>query len=204
MIPREAPPVPRVAREPQRQPGRLRVAALLRAGAEVIAEHGFEAATMAEIATRAGAPIGSLYRFFPNKNALADALMQKYRELIDEAFARIEASHASSSVEAFADALLFSLSELRGETQAAVVALIDARSGYSAERSGFTTAIRAHVVRALQRRAAHLDADKAENMARILVQNMKMMKSLRPDDDAGAIAELRAMTRLYLANQLGD
>ncbi|HXM07797.1 MAG TPA: TetR family transcriptional regulator, partial [Candidatus Acidoferrum sp.] len=56
----------RVAVEPQRRPGKLRVAALMEAGAAEIAERGFEGATMAAIAARAGAPIGSLYRFFPN------------------------------------------------------------------------------------------------------------------------------------------
>ena len=55
----------RSALEPQRRPGRLRVAALLEAGAAVIAERGYEAATMAEVAARAGAPIGSLYQILP-------------------------------------------------------------------------------------------------------------------------------------------
>ena len=47
----------RVALEPQRRHGKLRVAALLAAGASVIAKKGFEAATMAEIASKAGAPV---------------------------------------------------------------------------------------------------------------------------------------------------
>jgi AcrR family transcriptional regulator len=41
---------------------------------------------MAEIAPAPSAQIGSLYRFFPNKEVLADALIQRYGELIDEAF----------------------------------------------------------------------------------------------------------------------
>src|SRR5580704_12287019 len=97
----------RAALEPRRRPGRLRVAALLRAGAQVIAERGFEAATMAEIAARAGAPIGSLYRFFPSKDALADALIRRYRDLIEESFDQLDGHE--SSLEAFADALLNSL-----------------------------------------------------------------------------------------------
>src|ERR1700677_1106559 len=72
----------RIALEPQRRHGKLRVAALLEAGAAVIAEKGFQAATMAEIAAKAGAPIGSLYRFFPNKEILADALIQRFWEVI--------------------------------------------------------------------------------------------------------------------------
>ena len=63
--------------EPKRRRGELRVASLLAAAAEVIAERGYEAATMAEIAARAGAQIGSLYHFFPNKEVLADALIER-------------------------------------------------------------------------------------------------------------------------------
>src|ERR1700729_1049206 len=95
----------RVALEPQRRPGRLRVAALLDAGASVIAERGYEAATMAEIAARAGAPIGSLYRFFPNKEVLADALLRRFRSIIDGAFADIDARAHELSSAALADAL---------------------------------------------------------------------------------------------------
>jgi hypothetical protein len=63
------------ARTPQRRNGKLRVAAILKAGEAVIAEKGYEAATMAEIAARSNTKIGSLYRFFPNKEVLANALI---------------------------------------------------------------------------------------------------------------------------------
>lgn len=200
--PRSAPVRGRTALEPQRRPGKLRVAALMRAGAEVIAERGFEAATMAEIAARAGAPIGSLYRFFPSKDALADALIRRYSELIDESFAKIDSS-SESSIDAFTDALLNSLAGMRGETQAAVVALLDARPDASARRSEFHDAYLRQIVRALKQRDPKLGPRKAEDMAVALLQNLKAMKSLSTERDAGAIAELRAMTRLYLADKLG-
>src|SRR6202034_3530444 len=110
----------RLALEPRRRPGRLRVAALLEAGAAVIAERGFEAATMAEIAARAGAPIGSLYRFFPNKEVLADALLQRFGDVIDEAFAAIDARAGAMSMAELADALLALGGKLRGEMPAIV------------------------------------------------------------------------------------
>src|SRR5271154_435946 len=71
---------PATARAPKRQRGRLRVAAILETGREVILEKGYDAATMTEIAARAGAAIGSLYQFFPSKEALADALLARYCE----------------------------------------------------------------------------------------------------------------------------
>ncbi len=69
------------ARLPKRARGKQRVAALLQAAAAVFAEKGYEAATMTEIAARAGAPIGSLYQFFPVKEALADTLGAELRRV---------------------------------------------------------------------------------------------------------------------------
>src|SRR6201981_3353114 len=68
---------------PKRQRGKQRVAELLAAGAAVFAEKGYAAATMTEIAARAAAPIGSLYQFFPSKEALADTLVQNYVSLLE-------------------------------------------------------------------------------------------------------------------------
>lgn len=51
---------------------------LLEAAAEIIAETGYEAATMCAIADRAASSIGSLYQFFPNKEAVAEALRASY------------------------------------------------------------------------------------------------------------------------------
>lgn len=201
--PNTAPAARRVALAPQRRPGKERVAALLRAGAEVIAERGFEATTMAEIAARAGAPIGSLYRFFPNKDALADQLMQRYTDLIEAAFEKIDAGAQASSLEAFADALLTPLVDLCGETHAAVVALLDARADGPAWRKQLAEELRRRIIGALKQKAPQLREDEAHAMAVLMLQNMKARKSLDAERDADVIAELHAMTRLYLKSKLG-
>ncbi len=67
-----SPPV--AARVPRLRRGQERVASLLAAAAAVFAGRGYDAATMTEIAERAGASIGSLYQFFPTKTLLAEAL----------------------------------------------------------------------------------------------------------------------------------
>jgi AcrR family transcriptional regulator len=61
-------------RTPKLRRGKARVAALTEAAAVVFAEKGYDAATMTEIAAKAGASIGSLYQFFPTKELLAAAL----------------------------------------------------------------------------------------------------------------------------------
>src|SRR5579871_1933040 len=62
------------SRIPRQERGRARVNELLNAAEAIIGDGGYEAATMTAIADRAGAAIGSLYQFFPTKEALADTL----------------------------------------------------------------------------------------------------------------------------------
>ena len=51
-------------------------------------------------------------------------------------------------------------------------------------------------------RDANLSDEKAHDIAVVLLMNMKTMKSLDVEQGAGAIAELRAMTKLYLKSKL--
>ena len=195
----------RSALEPQRRRGILRVASLLEAAATVLAEKGFESATMAEIAARAGAQIGSLYRFFPNKEALADALIVRYRELIDEAFGKIEGQAASTSVNDLADSLVDFLVELHGESRA-VTALLEVRSDWSVKRAEFRKAALRRIARILTLRSPRLRPETAVDIAVIVLHNMKTMKVLTLEQgiatSPGAPAELRDMNRLYLASRL--
>lgn len=194
----------RIALEPQRRHGKQRVADLMEAGAAVIAERGFEAATMAEIAARADAPIGSLYRFFPNKQVLAEALFERYVELLNLAFESISDDPKELSTEAFADALLALLVGLRSETKAFVV-LSDAHLDWSARCIELRHAILQHIARKLKLRNPHLDGETADDMAAVVLQNMKAISSYSKQEDrdrAGVIEQLRDMTRLYLRSRL--
>jgi AcrR family transcriptional regulator len=177
----------------------------MEAAAAVIAERGFESATMAEIAARAGAQIGSLYRFFPNKEVLADALMLRYRELIDEAFGKIEGQAASSSVNDLADSFLDLLVALHGEIRA-VSALQEARSEWSVKRAEFRQAALRRIAQILMLRSPRLRPERAEDIAVVLLHNMKTMMALTLEQgiatSPGAPAELREMNRLYVASKL--
>jgi AcrR family transcriptional regulator len=160
---------------------------------------------MAEVAARAGAPIGSLYRFFPNKEVLADALMQRFGDIIDDAFAAIDARAGALSIAALVDALLALFGKLRGEMQT-IVSLLDARSDWSAKRSEFRSAVRTHIARTLMLSSPRLDAELAGDIAIVLLNIMKTMARMtrepRGDDRPGAMNELREMTRLYLESRL--
>lgn len=63
---------------PRQARSAARVQALLDAAAEVFEEVGFDAATTNLVAARADVPVGTLYRWFPDKSALAEALADRY------------------------------------------------------------------------------------------------------------------------------
>ena len=70
---------PVAARPPRRQArGQRRIELILDTAALVFAEVGFDAASTNHIAARAGLPIGSIYQFFPNKDAIAEALAERF------------------------------------------------------------------------------------------------------------------------------
>jgi len=73
--------------KPRRQPSQERSKAtvdrILRAAEALIAKHGTGALKMREIALRAKVPIGSLYMYFPNREAIIRAIVDRYHESID-------------------------------------------------------------------------------------------------------------------------
>lgn len=71
-------PEARAPRAPQQERGQRRVEEILDAAEGVFAEVGVGAATMQMIAERAGSSVGSLYHFFPNKQAVVEALGTRY------------------------------------------------------------------------------------------------------------------------------
>jgi AcrR family transcriptional regulator len=64
------------------------VATLLEAAAQVLERDGLDAFTTNAVAQRAGVGVGSLYQYFPNKDALVLALMRREGELFHAAAAR--------------------------------------------------------------------------------------------------------------------
>lgn len=74
----------RAARAPQQERGQRRVEQILDAAAHVFVEHGVDGATMQLIAERAESSMGSLYHFFPNKDAIVEALGVRYADAARE------------------------------------------------------------------------------------------------------------------------
>lgn len=194
----------RKALQPQREDGRQRVAGLLEAAAIVIQERGLEAATMAEIASRADAKIGSLYRFFPNKEAIAEALMRHHFDVLETEYNAIVARAGEMTPEALADILIDLLAKLYPRTRA-IAALLDSRSDGGEIRRHFRMQCLSGIKMALIACAPGIDDREADDIAAVVLNNMKTMVGMTLKDaptSPGAPDELRLMNRLYLAWKL--
>jgi len=94
---------------PRKRPSQARakatVEAILTAAAQVLIAHGYEGATTARIAERAGVSIGSLYQYFPNKEALVAALIEHHAEeivaVLEQALGDPEPASLEAGIRAF-------------------------------------------------------------------------------------------------------
>ena len=68
----------RLRKRPRQQRACATWHAILDAAAQLFSEHGYAATSTNKVAERAGVSIGSLYQYFPNKDALLLALAERH------------------------------------------------------------------------------------------------------------------------------
>jgi AcrR family transcriptional regulator len=163
--------------------------AILRAAREVAAERGL-AASMAEIAERAGVAVGTLYRHYPTKQDLISAVAaDSVRRILDQAEASLRRADAGSSPG----------KELAGLTETIMGTLVDDRvfkqaagaaQSYAEEPPADTDAARAwHAVGSLLARAQ----DAGEIRRDIGVGDLAVLLAGAPEDAARLPAYLRVV-----------
>lgn len=114
-----------IRNEPVQARSTARLAALLDSAAAVIDEIGYERLTTAMVADRAGASIGTVYRYFPDRIAVLQSLAARNSERL---LARLAGELASDAHASSTDALLGVLD--------ATVELFRSEPGYRSLRVG--------------------------------------------------------------------
>jgi AcrR family transcriptional regulator len=194
------------ARAPQRRRGRLRVAAILEAGAAAFREKGYDAVTMTEIAARSGTTFGSLYRFFPSKEALANALLAQYAERALDRLGELAELAPTMTPAALADALVDFMTKLQAERSFAM-ALMEAGAGDGEKREAFRAAFRASISMILIRAFPDYGQPKAEAMTAVVLHILKGLATATPEkpDIARLLrAEFRDLLCLYLGSRVAE
>ena len=185
-------------RPPQQKRGRDRVAALMAAATELFVEKGFEATTMTEIAARAGAAIGTLYLFFPTKQAMAQAIRAATAEELsaelDGLREQTEAMHAATIADQ-----LFALLGTFMATHPVYSSLLDLPGDDQWRRA--VRALRREQIAALFSQAyPRLPAGQAERLAVIVPQLMRIPLTLVGEERLRdeVLDELRLMLNRHL------
>jgi AcrR family transcriptional regulator len=193
---------------PRQKRGQRRVAALLAAAAEEFAETGYRAATMSSIAEKAGAPIGSLYQFFPSKEAVAAGLLSQYLHEMSAWWKALDDRVAKMDFREFAHELIVHHIAFLRE-RPALSELIEASSAFS--RPGLRAEARAifthKVQHFLQIFAPGLPAEPLRHIADVTVQLTKGANALSHHvsrrDTKAVLEEMEFMLTTYLENRLG-
>jgi AcrR family transcriptional regulator len=80
MVPSKVKMVQVLRRAPQQDRARRRIAQVLDTADRLLATEGAQALTTTRVAEAAGISVGSLYQWFPDKDAIAEALALRYAE----------------------------------------------------------------------------------------------------------------------------
>jgi AcrR family transcriptional regulator len=194
-------------RAPQRQRGHERVAALLEAAAGCFVEKGYDATTMTEVAARAGAAIGSLYQFFPTKEALAHALLEQYAHALYAELGKFATQSADWDTNELALRLSTFLVTFR-RRYPAFEKLVESGPVPAADGMSIRRRLRAELQALLARRAPHRSVEDMHAAAVVVQQMMKAAIAIQtepgmPGRQAAQSALQHAM-QLYLHDVLGQ
>jgi AcrR family transcriptional regulator len=162
----------RPRKTPKQERSREMVEAILEASARVFVKHGYAKATTNRIAEAAGISVGSLYQYFPSKDAIAVELLRRYREslvaLVHGHLAGVHAEGFEGVVRALAAALL----RAEGINPALHRVLIEQvlRTGARAEILGFEEKVEGLLADAIRSADAGIPGRDAEVAAFLLVR----------------------------------
>ncbi|WP_267245858.1 TetR/AcrR family transcriptional regulator [Streptomyces sp. PR69] len=193
-------------RVPVQQRSADRLARILDACAELLDECGYEELTTRAVAERAGVPIGSVYRFFGNKRALADALalrnLDAYAERITRRIGGLRPGDWRAALDVVLDEYLAMKRTVAG------FALVDfgAQIPVGAPADGPNHQVSDLLLELL---SGHLGRVADPELRRAMLVSVEAADALlqlafrvSPAGDEGVVAETRELLRAYLARIL--
>jgi AcrR family transcriptional regulator len=193
---------------PTRARGRARVEALLDAASVVFAERGYDQATMTEIAARSSTAIGSLYRFFPTKEAIGQTLLQRFLEQSAAGLDDLALRADELDAEALAEALIRDVAGSKSDPlRAAMQAILEGRGDAPEIRRAFRARRRKQVTGILRKANPALSPERAHDRAAVVLYILKGEHVLTEEEPSAArrlVPELRRLARQYIAEALHE
>jgi len=197
---------PSSRRIPQRGRGEKRLGELLDAAAAEIAAVGYEAATMKAIAERSGTSVGTVYQYFPNKEAVVVALRTQYGQEMEERWLALMAEEGGLSTVQLVSRM-FEVLMAYMSIRPAYVPLTQAPAAYSRDPAA-RMRLREHFAALFRARRPALTAAQATRIANVTLQLIRGMHQLhadaKPREQRELAAEFRRAVSAYLVARLDD
>jgi AcrR family transcriptional regulator len=191
-------------RVPQQDRGERRVAEVLEAAAAVIAEVGYETATMTEMAERAGASIGALYQYFPNKEAIARALRQQFGDEMEARWAPLANQGPNLSIKQLVDRIFDVMIDFM-ENRPAYIPLMSVPKNYKRDPAA-RSRLRELFAALFREKRPELTQEAAFRIATVTVQVVKGMNPLyadaKPAEREEIVREFKLLLTSYLSSRL--
>jgi AcrR family transcriptional regulator len=160
-------------REPKQQRARQTVDAVLEAVQRVLKRHGAEAITTNRVAEAAGVSIGSLYQYFPDKQAIFVALHDRHVDGVRQVIERTMTDCTAASLHEFTGELVERLATVHA-AEAELHEVVSVAVPRSAD--GFKSALQATFEQVISpTRQDRYTADEAERMLFVLPQMVEAL-----------------------------
>ena len=202
---KEAPVVTQVRPVRRQARGERRIVQILDAALDLFAEFGYEAASTNRIAAKAGISPGSLYQFFANKEAIAEALSARLAEVMRAAYPAFDDNTvATLPVDEMLHVVLDPLVEfnVRHPGTKALVGGPEMPPQLAAATQPLQDALNARVVAVVGLRLPDLSAAERDRTVFVILQIVRaMMPSILAAEGAeraALTAELKKALRGYL------
>jgi AcrR family transcriptional regulator len=198
----QAPLAPR--KTPVQSRGRERVERILDAATHLFADVGYEATTTEAIASQAGASIGSVYQFFPNKQAIFDAVARRHLDRASELFEALlaAADERASWVDVLESAIDgFAALDKTDPALRAVYRNWHVAGGFVAAGAALNQEIARRTASVFARYVPGLPRAKREVVASMIVEVISAMlffATRGPGSDQAILDETKVMLRRYL------
>ncbi len=195
---------------PTQARSRERLQRVLDAADDVLAGEGTVAFTTTRVAERAGVPVGSVYRFFDDKEAIVEALAIRYWAELEAVVARLAERGPGGGRPASPSAAVLDALAAGFRARPGFLALW--YGGLRSERVRAATrpsrlAITSSVVEILRAHWPAVGDEPVQTAAEMVVLAgdglLREAFRRRPDGDAALLAEAKAMLDAYLAARLG-
>jgi AcrR family transcriptional regulator len=198
-------------RKPRQERSQRRVASILGAAGELLEDVGYIALTTNAIAAKARTSIGSLYQFFPNKEAVVAELVKDFREELQSFFnSALSPDLARRSITNFVDVVVDGIEGLRDRMPGFSSVFSFRRHGGTVDDQKIQLEhdIMVPLADLLAKAYPDVSEEQRERCMRVVTETTKVLMSKAATESKETqewmTEELKQMLGLYLASYFGD